>query len=329
VSLLVVPLAPEETLHLTLAEWDALATRARVWFERVDHPLAGRLRAEGVEVGTIDADLDPACSSCALVADPGSVRIVGLARRGATVTAGVASAPDALSAAHGAPVVRRATTSLGAVAVVMARLRSDDGCPWDREQSHASLVTHLLEEAYEVIDAVERDRLGAPLAEELGDLLLQVAFHARLAAQDGRFDLADVGDVIAAKLLRRHPHVFGDAEVADAAEVLANWERIKSSEKERSDPFEDIPSALPALLAAAKSQKRGAPLGFDVDEATAHARLHAAVGDLASAVGPDALGEALFWAVAWGRARGLDPESALRRRTARFQDEHRRAPTPG
>jgi MazG family protein len=220
-----------------------------------------------------------------------------------------------LTAAHGAYLVRRAESSLGALALVMARLRSSDGCPWDREQTHESLQPHLVEETYEVIDAIERNAIETDLAEELGDVLLQVAFHSQLAADDGRFDLADVADHIVAKLVRRHPHVFGETVVADAAEVVRNWETIKREEKAREGAFDDVPRALPALLLASKTQKRAAGLGFSATRPEARAR----AAEVAAA--PDGEpGDLLFWAVAVARAAGLDPETALRQAVARFQE---------
>jgi MazG family protein len=198
----------------------------------------------------------------------------------------------------------------------MARLRSEDGCPWDREQTHESLKVHLLEEAHEVIDAIDVGHTGAELEEELGDLLLQVAFHARLAAQEDRFDLADVADAIVAKLIHRHPHVFGTTEVSSAGEVVRNWEALKAEERrgEEQDPFASIPRALPALLTAHKTQKRAARFGFAPDEAEARARLRGALD------GETDLGEALFWLVALARVRGVDPEGALRKATVRFRE---------
>lgn len=312
-TLLVVVCAPGEEEHLTLAEWDALVASDRVLFERPGHPLIARLRAAGIEAGVFDDEPAATWSGTALVCDPGSGRVLDLARDGALVTSGPATAPDALSAAHAAPALRRATASLATLAVVMARLRSDDGCPWDREQTHESLSVHLLEETYEVLDAIESGDTGAELEEELGDLLLQVVFHARLAEQDGRFDLAGVAAGIAGKLINRHPHVFGDVAVTGAAEVVHNWEQIKKREKRREGPFEDIPKALPALLAAVKVQKRAAELGFRADHDRARA-------ETARAVEGGLLGDALFWLVAWARARGIDPEGALREATRAFRD---------
>ncbi|MDQ3620455.1 MAG: nucleoside triphosphate pyrophosphohydrolase [Actinomycetota bacterium] len=314
--LLVVPVAPAETNLLTLGEWDSLIASRKVFFERADHPLIERLVAAGVNVGSFDDEPDAGWSDMVLVADPASPRVVELARAGADVSSGPALAPDNLSAAIAAPLVRRAASALADLAVVMARLRSDDGCPWDREQDHESLKVHLLEEAYEVIDAIDREQTGEDLEEELGDVLLQVAFHARMAEQGGRFDLADVATGIVNKLVNRHPHVFGDVAVSGPGEVLENWEAIKATEKRRTDPYEGIPAALPALLAAYKTQKRAAGLGFETDEDGARERIDAA---LAAPLEADGLGQALFWLVALARVRGLDPEDALRRATARFR----------
>ena len=316
-ALLVVPLAPAETEWLTLREWDLLRACERVVFERPDHPLVERLAAAGVPAGPFDDEPDATQGGWALVADPDSPRVIELARAGATVTAGPAPVPDALTAAHGARFGRRAGSSLGGLALVMARLRGPDGCPWDAEQTHESLRVHLLEEAHEVLEAIDAGATGEELEEELGDLLLQVVFHAQLAADEGRFDVAGVADRLVAKLLHRHPHVFGDVVVAGAAEVVSNWEAIKAGEKERAGPFDGIPPTLPALLTAYKVQKRAAALGFTGDAETARAGITEA---LQAEPGPEAIGEVLFWAVALARSAGVDPEGALARATLRFRE---------
>ena len=308
---------------MTLSEWDALRACDRVLFERPDHPLARRLRDEGRDAGAFDDEPDAASTGWALVADPGSVRVVELARAGATVTSVAAGAPDALTAAHGAGIARRAAAALGETALVMARLRSSDGCPWDHEQTHESLRVHLLEEAHEVLDAIDRGALDADLEEELGDLLLQVLFHAQMAADDGRFDIEGVARALAGKLVHRHPHVFGDVAVAGASDVVRNWEQIKAAEKGRAPAggagyFQDIPRGLPALLAAYKTQKRAAGLDWEADGERARAELVAAVTSAASPPTERELGDVLFWAVALARSNGIDPESALRRATLQF-----------
>lgn len=319
--LLVVPLGEDEVPHLTLGEWEALTARRTVLFERPDHPLLARLEDAGVRCGIFDDEPDPAADDSALVADPGSPRVLELARAGAEVASGPGVPPDSLTAAHGAPVARRAGVALTTVALVMARLRSDDGCPWDREQTHESLEVHALEETYEVVDAITAGAVGAELEEELGDLLLQIVFHARIAEQDGRFDIGSVAEGISAKLVRRHPHVFGDVSVSSAADVVRNWEAIKRDEKERAHPFDDIPRALPSLLAAAKTQKRAAALGFSpsVDDARRAAAAALDEGDA---------GDALFWTVAVARAGGVDPETALLDAVARFRRSYT-DPPPG
>jgi XTP/dITP diphosphohydrolase len=201
------------------------------------------------------------------------------------------------------------------------RLRGPGGCPWDREQTHASLARHLVEEAYEVLDAIEE---GDPehLREELGDLLLQVVFHAQLAEDAGDFDVDGVARAINEKLVRRHPHVFGDLRVSSAGEVVRNWEAIKRDEEGRTDPLAGIPSALPALQLAAKLQKR-APVGGLSEEAGSPGRVRGRLDDLTRADGPgqleEAVGDLLFEVVALARANGVEPEAALRRTARRFR----------
>ena len=312
-TLLVVPLGPDEAGLLTLDEWDRLLEREQVVFERSPHPLMDRLRAAGVPAGPFDDEPSVDLDRAAFVCDPGSPRIVDLARDGADVL-GFGPAPDALTAAWGSAVARRAGFSAAGLAAIMARLRSSDGCPWDREQTHETLKPHLVEETYEVIDALENGKMTHDLEEELGDLLLQVAFHAQLAAEDDRFDLGSVADRISTKLLRRHPHVFADTVVSDADQVVSNWEALKAEEKkDRTGPFDDIPSALPALVATYKTQKRAAPLGFAPGSSEAGSKAGAAIED-------GDIGEALFWVVALARRKGIDPEGALREATARFRD---------
>lgn len=312
--LFVVPISVSESDLLTLGEWRALKARSRVVFEEPGHPLADALAAEGVAVG-VATDVPGADSEdVALVVDPSSPHLLPLATAGALVSIGAAAAPDAMTAAVGAAIGRRAAKSLGELAIVMARLRGPGGCPWDHEQTHESLQVHLLEEAHEVLEAIDEGKTGAELEEELGDLLLQVVFHAQMAADDGRFDLEGVARGIVAKLVHRHPHVFSDTEVDGASEVVTNWETLKAAEKtERTGPFDGIPSGLPALLSAHKTQKRAASLGFEGSEDESRAGLRAAIdeGDL---------GRALFWLVALARSKGIEPEGALRKATRAFQE---------
>jgi tetrapyrrole methylase family protein/MazG family protein len=219
----------------------------------------------------------------------------------------------------------------------MQRLRGPGGCPWDREQTHQSLARHLLEEAHETIEAIDE---GNPerLKEELGDLLLQVVFHAEMARQEGTFDVDDVAEAIVTKLVRRHPHVFGGAAVDSAAEVLVNWERIKAEEKGEHGVDEEIPSSLPALARAAKVQRRAAGFGFDWRSAEgALAKVREELVELEAELDgmeedrpsrtkapPDRveeeLGDVLFAVAALGRRLNVDPETALRKATRRFAE---------
>ena len=207
---------------------------------------------------------------------------------------------------------------------VMARLRGPGGCPWDAEQTHASLARHLLEETHEALAAIDAGDLEA-VRDELGDVLLQVVFHAQIAADEGAWDVDDVAQGLVDKLVRRHPHVFGGVEVSGADEVLVNWERIKADERGgRAVGLEDdIPASLPALARASKVQRRAAGWGFDWrTRDAAIAKLREELDELEAAGTAqemeDELGDVLFAAAAVARRIGVDPESALRRTTSRF-----------
>ncbi len=194
---------------------------------------------------------------------------------------------------------------------VMDRLRSPGGCPWDAEQTHASLAPYAIEEAYEVAEAAERGD-AAHLAEELGDLLLlQVVFHARVAQEDATtpFDITDVIGGLVAKLVRRHPHVFGDVVVSGADEVNANWDRIKAEEAPRDGLLDGVPEALPALARAQKAVRRARRLGLPLPPS--------ALASPAPVGG--ALGERLLGLVAEACDAGLDAEGELRRALAHWE----------
>lgn len=197
---------------------------------------------------------------------------------------------------------------------VMDRLRSPGGCPWDAEQTHDSLATYLLEETYETLEAIDSgDR--EHLREELGDLLLQVVFHARVAAEhaDEPFDIDDVAAGISDKLVRRHPHVFGDATAETPAHVEARWDAMKAAEKGRTSALDGIPSALPALSLAAKTMGRAQRAGVSPPSADAEAVEH----------DEQSIGEALLATVDAARHSGVDPEQALRRAVARYAEQVR------
>jgi MazG family protein len=218
-----------------------------------------------------------------------------------------------------------------AMPAISARLRAPDGCPWDQEQSHASLRKHLLEEAYEVYDALEAGATPA-LAGELGDLLLQVVLHAQLAAEAGVFDLADVQEAIATKIVRRHPHVFGDAEARTASDVNRQWERIKADERSESaasskGALDGISASLPALAASQEMQERAANLGYDwpsidgvLDKVIEETdELRAAADDPDPAAWAEEFGDLLFVLVNVARKRGIEAEAAVRAANVKFR----------
>lgn len=231
-----------------------------------------------------------------------------------------------------------ALTPIERLKQVMARLRDKTaGCPWDVEQDFATIAPYTIEEAYEVADAIERDDMDA-LREELGDLLFQVIFHARMAEEDGLFDFDAVADELAAKMIRRHPHVFGSAEIRDAEQQTEAWEAHKARERQ-SKPGDDasalanVPVGLPALTRAQKIQKRASRVGFDWgDAAPALDKVAEEVKELRAelaAVKPapdraeEELGDLLFAVVNVARLAGADAETALRRATAKFERRFR------
>ncbi len=220
---------------------------------------------------------------------------------------------------------------------VMARLRAPGGCPWDREQTHATLRTYLIEEAYEVLDALDSTD-DVKFAEELGDLLLQVLFHAQIASEEGRFAISDVIREIYEKMIRRHPHVFGEKRAKDAAEVLRNWEIIKQEERRKksgqssTEPepisiLDGVPRTLPALLEGLQLTRKAARIGFDwhnvdgifdklaeeaselrrtLEEKESPSRIECEVGDV------------LFVAVNLARFLNVDPEIAMKKASSKF-----------
>lgn len=215
---------------------------------------------------------------------------------------------------------------------IMARLRSPGGCPWDREQTPDSLIPYLLEETYEVLEALE-DRNWPEFKEELGDLLLQIVFHAQLMAESGRFNIDDVAQAISDKLVRRHPHVFGDTQVKDAREVAQNWVKIKEQEKKgKADQsvLAGVPKAAPALIQAQRLGEKASRVGFDWTSAAAvFEKVREEVDELAETLqdadrSPDPdrqeheLGDLLFVLTSLARHLDLDAESALRRASTRF-----------
>lgn len=240
--------------------------------------------------------------------------------------------PDHLTSVYVPELVAPVSRELARFVEQVAVLR--DNCPWDREQTHESLRRHLLEEAYEVLEAIDQLDVATGegydhLEEELGDLLFQVLFHARLAAEEGRFTIADVAQTVHDKLRDRHPHVFGDVEAADADAVMRNWELLKKDEKSRESVFDGVPVAIPALLYALKIQKKAASLTDDVDDLPMATETQSATDAFARLVDEQTTGELLFAVVDEARRAGVDPETALRAITLTFRDAARRAELGG
>jgi MazG family protein len=216
---------------------------------------------------------------------------------------------------------------------IIARLRAPEGCPWDREQTHASLRAGLIEEAYEVVEAINTGD-DANLCEELGDLLLQSVFHAQIASEEGRFNFDDVARGISEKLLRRHPHVFGEDRCADAAEVLRKWDDLKRAEKgnKATSALDGISGGLPALMRAEKVQKKAARVGFDWSEVAPVvakireelAEVEAEVAQADQAKIEEEIGDLLFSVVNLARKLKVDGETALQSATDKFGTRFRR-----
>jgi tetrapyrrole methylase family protein/MazG family protein len=260
-------------------------------------------------------------------------------------TVGTVTLEELIGSTHVLPPVEPVANvaSPYGIAWLADRLRQPDGCPWDREQDHQTLRPFLLEETYEVYDALD-DGSTPMLAEELGDLLLQVILHAQYAAEEGVFDLADVQRSIMTKIVRRHPHVFGDVEAATATDVMRNWEQLKAAERaERAEKggdgqaagsgrsieagmpaaFAGLSKSLPALAYADEMQGRAAALGYDwpdlegvIDKVAEEA------SELLAAGGPaerhEEYGDLLFVIVNLGRKLGIDPEASLRAASRKF-----------
>jgi tetrapyrrole methylase family protein/MazG family protein len=223
--------------------------------------------------------------------------------------------------------------NLPALIALMAKLRGQDGCPWDRKQTTESLKPFLIEECYEVLDALDEGS-SEKIKEELGDLLFQIVFHARIAEEQGHFSLHDVISTNIEKMTRRHPHVFGDARLSTDKEVLANWEEIKKKEKgyeQRKSILEGVPLHLPSLLRAHSIQERAARVGFDwsriddalpkLDEEIAEFKESLKQEDAAGI--EEELGDIFFMLVNISRFLGVNPENALRKTISKFVQRFR------
>ncbi|MBF8289634.1 MAG: Nucleoside triphosphate pyrophosphohydrolase [Chloroflexi bacterium] len=328
--LVATPLEPSRPLLVVpLAVLDDGAAPIDTLTEGAEDPLPGRHGPAGRDPVTLIGRLYPADHPIGRFAGEGT-------------TVGALTAEDLAGPLYFAPVAPElAVAGPWSMPYIAARLRLPDGCPWDREQTHESLRKHLLEEAYEVYDALEAGATPA-LAEELGDLLLQVVLHAQLAAEAGVFDLADVQGAIARKIIRRHPHVFGDAVAESSSDVMRQWERIKAAERTERDggegggeadgdddrprtgALDGISRSMPALAASQEMQERAAALGYDwpsIDGVLE--KVAEELRELAEA--PDDMnrreefGDLLLVIVNVGRRLGIETESALRAANEKFR----------
>jgi XTP/dITP diphosphohydrolase len=328
---------------LTWQAWSVLRGAARVLAGSAGHPLIPALTAADVVPSVIDAPPDAASLAAFLSSVVSSAEgpVVWLAPTGeeadAALLSGLSVPYQVLNGSHDLPGAH-----LLDLVAIMDTLRVS--CPWDREQTHASLLRYLLEEAYEAAETIENGDLAA-LREEIGDVMFQAFFHARiaseLAASDGGFSIDDVADTLTAKLIRRHPHVFGSVSVSSAADVNANWEEIKKAERaERSvatasgspSVLDGVAFGQPALSLAAQLQRRAQRAGITVSaDSAAGAGL---TGEGAGLTGEGAgltgerVGDALMALVARAREAGLDPELELRAAARRFADSVRERERP-
>jgi XTP/dITP diphosphohydrolase len=303
---------------MSYAAWQAVATADRVLASEDDAPAVRAVRAAGHRV---DVHPDPTAGDLLAAAEMADVVWLASDAEATTLASRLAEAVvsageegrelPTVEVLHGSYDVPGAR--LLDLVPVMDRLRL--GCPWDKEQTHRSLASYLLEETYETLEAIDTGDMEH-LREELGDLLLQVYFHARIASEDDEhgFTIDDVAGDIVDKLVRRHPHVFAGLDVADADEVDRNWEVLKASEKGRASVLDGIPAALPALALADKVLGRAAKVGVATDDTVRG--------------GPEALGDALLALVARARAEGRDAEQELRDAVRRLADAVRDAERP-
>jgi XTP/dITP diphosphohydrolase len=294
---------------LSWPAWDALRS-GPVHALDPNSAQAVALRAAGIEVHGSDADPD----AFRALARGGGTAVWLAGPDGDPVFSGALAELAAGDAEVVVETVEGSWDPPGArlldVVAVMDRLRSPGGCPWDAEQTHQTLAPYLLEESYELLEAIEEDDL-VHLREELGDVLLQVAFHARLAEErpeSERWSIDDVAGDLIAKLVRRHPHVFADSAVSGAAEVAANWDDIKAAEKRRESVTEGVPLGQPALALAAKLRQRADKAGLDVPPPAG-----------------DDLGARLFALAGEAVAADVDPEAALRATARAYRDAVRQA----
>ncbi|HXW75799.1 MAG TPA: nucleoside triphosphate pyrophosphohydrolase, partial [Candidatus Eremiobacteraceae bacterium] len=354
-SLAIVGVGPSDASLLTLGALDRLSSAPRVILCGAPPALAAALKERDVNVEpapfdsaallrgipeAVDAAVAFASTGDAalgvvghpLVDFPGLPHLLrALSNAGVRVDIVPGVPRSALAAAVSAPLVALPPVmhhSWEELVEIMTRLR--DCCPWDREQTHESLLPYLVEEAHEVVEAVDE---GDPkkLCEELGDLLLQIVFHSQIASERGRFSIADVIDALANKMIRRHPHVFGDATISTSQEQMKSWELIKTKEaaiKHRESLLDGIPKSMPSLLGAQRIQEKAATVGFDwprvegvVDKVQEEVdELREAARNGKSAALRVEIGDVLFSIVNLARRLGVDAEAALRGANAKFRE---------
>ena len=312
---------------LSWPAWEVLRGADRVLTADAEHPQLAYLRAAGIDVEIAEPsarDLLAAAAGRTVVLLTGADGDPGRADELARVFVGAGEpAPDGrpelelLPGSYDLPGAR-----LLDLVTVMDRLRSPGGCPWDASQTHESLVRYLVEESYELIETIE-DGDRKAIREELGDVLLQVMFHARIAAEhpDDPFTIDDVAGGIVDKLIYRHPHVFGSVDATTPAEVADNWEELKATEKQRESATDGVPLGQPALALAAKLAARARGAGLDVP-----ATAPIAVPQVVDAAG---VGELLLAVAVLAAAGDVDPESALRAAARSYRDRIRQAETGG
>jgi len=334
---------------LPFQSWDVLGTAELVLLRDVEaHPSAPHLHMAGLDLETLaPAQLERSDLDLTRPGAPDDRRLAkALVTRAVAASAadpeagpvvyllgpdddGIAPALAGMAAQHDLEIElvflaqQPEGTELLRLVEVMRRLRAPDGCPWDLEQDHASLARYLVEETYELIDAIERDD-DVDMQEELGDVLLQIVFHARIAGDRRAFGIDDVARGIAEKLIRRHPHVFAEGDASTAAEVETNWEELKAVEKSREGPFDGVPSAGPGLELLTTLQRKIARLGFDWPDADGPlAKVREELDALVSASDAETreagMGELLVGIVGLARHLDVDPEVAARRVSRDFR----------
>ncbi|MFD8594454.1 MazG family protein [Kitasatospora sp. NPDC059646] len=300
---------------LSWPAWEALRSAPRVLAGDADHPQLPALRAAGVEPRLVERGSAPALARQLLAEAPavwlespdGDPGLTDALARIAVEEAGEHPEIELLPGSYDLPGSR-----LLDLVSVMDRLRSPGGCPWDAEQTHRSLVKYLVEEAFELVEAIEEDDRPT-LREELGDVLLQVFFHSRIAEEheEDPFSIDDVAGDIVEKLMYRHPHVFGDVDVRDSAETEANWEQLKAAEKQRESVLDGVPAGLPALAYAAKLVSRVRRAQFTA--------VPDAPYELPAELTAETAGDLLLAVAQRGYDRGIDVDAALRAAARRYR----------